>query len=129
MRGAPGMALDGADSSRRQQRVLASTRLYSACRYLINTTAPALVARRIHDNPDSVLWPGFVMFIAKAMEDAHVRPACEVLLEMPADKLQLLLQNPKVKINRVREKMLDYVGRLTDRVIDGRILRVLEAAA
>ena len=69
------------------------------------------------------------MFIAKAMEDAHVRPACEVLLEMPSDKLQLLLQNPKVKSNRVREKMLDYVGRLTDRNIDGRILSVLEAAA
>lgn len=109
--------------------VLRETTWGAACRYLINTTAPSLVARRIHDNTESVLWPGFVMFIAKAMEDAHVRPACEVLLEMPADKLQLLLQNPKVKSNRVREKMLDYVGRLTDRNIDGRILSVLEAAA
>jgi hypothetical protein len=72
-----------------------------------------------------VLWTGFVVFCAFAMGSASIGPACEMLLRLPAPKLEALLKQKRMADQDARAKVADYVGRLHDRVIDGEVRRVL----
>ena len=95
------------------------------CRYLVKTIATRLVQRHCYDV--QVLWTGFKMFLAFAMDATSVGPTCELLLLLPAPKLKDLLQDQRHVDVKTRGRLVDYVGRL-DRVIDGGILEVLQAS-
>jgi hypothetical protein len=95
------------------------------CRYLVTNIAKRLVQRGCYNV--GVLWKGFKMFLAFAMDAASIGPTCEVLLLLPAAKLKDLLEDERHVEVKTRGRLQDYVGRL-DRLIDGAILDVLQAA-
>jgi hypothetical protein len=101
-------------------------RLLACFRYLVSTIADTLLTRKIYD--DKVLWTGFVVFSSFAMDSASSGSACELLLQLPANKLDELLRDKRLRQNRARERLQDYASRLRDRVINQQILDVIQAA-
>lgn len=95
-----------------------------ARRYLLNTIADQLLARGIHKDTGN-LWQGFVVFCSFILNSASFGPACELLLRLPAAKLDALLRDERLVKQNARAKIADYVSRLHDRVIDSEIKRVL----
>jgi signal transduction protein with GAF and PtsI domain len=65
------------------------------------------------------------MFSSFAMETASIGPTCELLLQLPAEKLEELLDSPRHREHQAKQRLQDYVSRLQDRIIDGSILSVL----
>jgi hypothetical protein len=92
-------------------------------RYLVTTVATRLVQRGCYNI--QVLWTGFKIFLAFAMEAASIGPTCELLLLLPAVKLKDLLEHERHIEVKTRARLQDYVSRL-DRLIDGAILDVLQ---
>jgi hypothetical protein len=90
----------------------------------VNTIADQLLTRRIYDKPDSI-WKGFVVFGAFAFGSASIGPACELLLRLPAPKLDLILKDERMVKQDAAAKLADYVSRLNDRIIDCEVRRVL----
>ena len=65
------------------------------------------------------------MFCAFALGSAPIGPACELLLRLPAPKLETLLKEKRMVDQDAKAKVADYVSRLHDRVIDGSVRRAL----
>lgn len=97
---------------------------FESCRYLVTTIATRLVQRGCYNV--GVLWKGFKMFLAFAMDAVSIGPTCELLLLLPAAKLKDLLTDERHVELKTKGRLQDYVGRL-DRLIDGAILEVLQA--
>ena len=116
------------NAPRRHRDTCASPR--TACRYLVKTIAEQLLTRRIYEDTGS-LWSGFAHFCSYAINSASVGPLCDVLLRLPPARLEQLLQEKPMADQSATAKLADYVSRLTDRVLDTEVYRVLgiEAAS
>jgi hypothetical protein len=93
-------------------------------RYLLNTVADDLVSRKIYADEGN-LWKGLVYFASFALSIHPIRPAAELLLKLPADKLEALLADQQMADRSAKAKLRDYVSRLQDRNLDSEMLRVL----
>eukprot|EP01025_Chloroclados_australasicus_P037907 TRINITY_DN38798_c0_g1_i1.p2 TRINITY_DN38798_c0_g1~~TRINITY_DN38798_c0_g1_i1.p2 ORF type:complete len:143 (+),score=6.01 TRINITY_DN38798_c0_g1_i1:137-565(+) len=96
-------------------------------RYLVNTIADQLLARRIYDDTKGIIWTGFCWFMAQAIDTPPIGDCCEVLLKLPAEPLNVLLSHTNMVDRDGKSKLRDYVGRLSNRTIESRVLQVIDA--
>lgn len=94
-------------------------------RYLLDTVADQLASRKALVEDDGVLWAGFVLFASFAISIHPIRPAAELLLKLPAARLEKLLADARLADRSAKAKLRDYVSRLHDRRLDSEVLIVL----
>lgn len=91
----------------------------------MRTIADQLMTRRIYDIGDARIWTGFVVFCAFALGSASAGAACDLLLRLPAPRLEAMLKEERMLRQDARAKLADFAGRLRDRVLHAEVRRVL----